>query len=439
MQKLTTLLSSAALLVLANHAFAGTIEVPTDFPTVQAAVDAAVEGDVILVSPGSYRENVTVITSGITIKGPKAIIDGAYAGTAMTVTADDVALIGLEFVNGGVPATEGAAEGGGLDYTGSGAFILKCEASGSAGFGIRLTGHGELESNVVAACLGAGIVVDTGDQTGEQVLLRDNEVFRSGSGIEADDGPFMFDRNTVSNNTGDGIRLTVLSAGSTGTPNVSTEFTHNHCIGNGGTGMSIQDEVGAVTVIEDGDMQLNTVGLDIVGSNVVISSNDIDLNRAGGVFLKTTGATLESNRLRRNTLVGILVSAPEGVTDGSNMLTKNKLEANGGDGIHITSGLNTVDNNYMKDNKGDGLQVAAGAAGNTLNDNIVRQSKHDGIDNWGTDTLITANTCKESVGADLAGIGDGSGTVNPASVDNEVEDGTGLETTQELELDTLAP
>ena len=54
MKIFTTVLSAAALVLLANHASAGTIEVPTDFPTIQAAVDAAVDGDVILVAPGSY-------------------------------------------------------------------------------------------------------------------------------------------------------------------------------------------------------------------------------------------------------------------------------------------------------------------------------------------------------------------------------------------------
>jgi hypothetical protein len=43
--------------------------VPGDFPTIQAAVDAAAEGDTILVAPGVYSENVVVSTSRLELRG----------------------------------------------------------------------------------------------------------------------------------------------------------------------------------------------------------------------------------------------------------------------------------------------------------------------------------------------------------------------------------
>lgn len=57
----------------------GTITVPDDYPTIQAAVDAAAPGDLILVKPGTYNEAVNVITDGITIRGldrNEVILDG---------------------------------------------------------------------------------------------------------------------------------------------------------------------------------------------------------------------------------------------------------------------------------------------------------------------------------------------------------------------------
>jgi hypothetical protein len=43
--------------------------VPGDYPTIQAAVDAAAEGDTILVAPGVYSENVVVSTSRLKLRG----------------------------------------------------------------------------------------------------------------------------------------------------------------------------------------------------------------------------------------------------------------------------------------------------------------------------------------------------------------------------------
>lgn len=55
--------------------------VPSEFPTIQAAVDAAEPGDLILVDRGTYRETVDVKVPGITIRGVdrnEVIIDGEF-------------------------------------------------------------------------------------------------------------------------------------------------------------------------------------------------------------------------------------------------------------------------------------------------------------------------------------------------------------------------
>jgi plastocyanin len=58
-----------------------TIRVPADAATIQAGVDQAKKGDLVLVSPGVYKESVTVGTDGIVLRGVdrnRTILDGEF-------------------------------------------------------------------------------------------------------------------------------------------------------------------------------------------------------------------------------------------------------------------------------------------------------------------------------------------------------------------------
>jgi Right handed beta helix region len=88
-----------------------TIHVPRDYPTIQSAIDAASEGDVIVISPGIYMESVTLDKS-VTVRAqvhdsddPRnntTILDGDGA-TVVTIPSGVTpgpALIGLVIRNG---------------------------------------------------------------------------------------------------------------------------------------------------------------------------------------------------------------------------------------------------------------------------------------------------------------------------------------------------
>ena len=58
-----------------------TRKVPSDYPTIQAGVDASDPGDLVLVDRGVYNETVSVTTDGLTIRGVdrnEVVIDGEF-------------------------------------------------------------------------------------------------------------------------------------------------------------------------------------------------------------------------------------------------------------------------------------------------------------------------------------------------------------------------
>ncbi len=89
-------ISLAVILSACNNDDEGrTLRVPADYSTIQAAVDDAQEGDLILIDEGVYHESVTVAQNGIVIRGVdrnEVILDGKY------ILADGIRVTGANRV-----------------------------------------------------------------------------------------------------------------------------------------------------------------------------------------------------------------------------------------------------------------------------------------------------------------------------------------------------
>ncbi len=130
---------------LGSSATADTLEVPSKaHPTIQDAIDAAVNGDIVSIAAGTYFEHdLQVGDKGITIRGetdaagePTVIIDAQQQGRVMDIAGDSGVppLIENLVMTGGL-TTE---DGGGLRCSGTAAIVRNCrfidnEAAGRGG------------------------------------------------------------------------------------------------------------------------------------------------------------------------------------------------------------------------------------------------------------------------------------------------------------------
>src|SRR5437762_2005540 len=96
------------ILSLTPHtARAATINVPAGQPSIQAAINAASNGDTVLVAPGTYYENINFMGKAITVTssgGPAVTtINGSARGTVVIFNhaeASNSVLNGVTITNG---------------------------------------------------------------------------------------------------------------------------------------------------------------------------------------------------------------------------------------------------------------------------------------------------------------------------------------------------
>ena len=71
------------LLIFTSVSFSSIIQVPADYRSIQEAIEKSQDGDTILVSPGTYYENINILNKIIMVKSTKGaestVIDGGHA------------------------------------------------------------------------------------------------------------------------------------------------------------------------------------------------------------------------------------------------------------------------------------------------------------------------------------------------------------------------
>ena len=122
------------------------LNVPSEYSTIQAAIDAAQDGDTVRVEAGTYREHLVWENVEITLVGAGSettIVDGGEMDRCLTVSGvgPDGRLEGFDFRKGS------AGEGGGLSIANSSLTVTGCSFTQNSatrhGGGIHITGGQE--------------------------------------------------------------------------------------------------------------------------------------------------------------------------------------------------------------------------------------------------------------------------------------------------------
>ncbi len=271
-------ISIAAILVACvtpTGAATKVLRVPGEHGTIQAAIDAASAGDEILVSPGTYFENL-VMKSGVTLAseaGPRATtIDGSRSGSVIDCvgTSSETVIRGFHITGGsGTPISDSTAGGG-----------IRCWSSASP----------LIENNIFtenAASLGGAI----GCRYGSVPLIRHNRFLnnhadREGGGVYAIDGSggtIIIEHNSFRGNSADATSTS--SGGGVWLGGIHLEVRDNRFRGN-----STRNGGGGLWVGFAGDK--------------VIERNVFHANRCenlgGGVWLSEGTSRVEGNTFYGN-------------------------------------------------------------------------------------------------------------------------------------------
>ena len=339
-----------------------------NYSSIQEAIEDASDGDVIIVCPGSYSENL--IFSGnknITVQSVEpenedivsaTIIDGGVESSVVHFSnGDESTLQGFTITNGSGTSTGNYTAGGGIYINSSNPNIL----------------NNTIEDNKAAN--GAGIFI-TGNSSPEikKNTIKNNESTNMAGGIYMFRGSANITDNIVSGNStkkyGGGVYVYEGYEESVG--GIANNIIENNKADYGG-GIYLSK---TSPLLESNDIKGNTANNDGGGIYLNISSPNIadkniitenSANKGGGLYVEDSYNSITEKKINGNSITKNIASSAGGgiyldnsmpTVEGSNMISEN--EAQWGGGIYITSSSPEINENSIIANSATGNSGSGG-------------------------------------------------------------------------------
>ncbi|MDE1163528.1 MAG: Ig-like domain repeat protein [Acidobacteriaceae bacterium] len=312
---LRTLLPAAFLFSALPAAAQNLLNVPASYPTIQAAVNAASDGDTVYVTAGTYAEHVSVASKAITLmadpNGAAVIIKPSGSGPAISLTGTSANVIvdGFSIQGGGLPATTGGPHGA-IYLSSPQATLRNLKITGAYCAGLYAsTNFVSLYNSSITGTLSSGCASEEG--TGSAIVLVGNTSTAGadilgntltsntkslqysgdkggGAGINATNlSYFVVDTNLVANNVSGGYGGAIYTA------NILKMSINNNVI-YGNTGLS-----GGLDLVVPG----STVGAPqgVISNNTIAYNTATSSNAGSDIYI---GGNLAQYQLVNNVVVG---------------------------------------------------------------------------------------------------------------------------------------
>lgn len=288
---------AVALLVVAtlpDATTATTIHVPADKPTIQTAIDAAVNGDTVLVADGTYTENIDFKGKAISVKSVNGAIATIINGNKIDYVVKFQTNEGPTSILDGFTVTNGYP--GGIDIAGSSPTVENntiTANTGCTGVGINISGAPLIQNNIISNNVQAGC---SGGPGGGGI-----EVIGSSIGAQ------IIGNTITGNNSGNGVNGGGIGLWTPGPVLIQGNFISGNTASNGG-GIGGANDTSGVRIIENvitGNTALATGGgIEIDNTVSLVLNNTIAGNDAPGggsaffgAFFTATGPMTVSNNL----------------------------------------------------------------------------------------------------------------------------------------------